>query len=168
MAINYIVNGKATIVLSTVGLIKKTACMSEYFPEPKSEGGKVKVELDLSNYATKADLKNATGFDTSKFAKKVHLASLKSNFDKLDIDKLKNVPSGLSSLKSKVDKLVPVPVDFSKLSDVIKNNVVKKDFYNAKIKNTEDKIPDISNLATKTTLNTKINELKEKYLVLLS
>ena len=73
--------------------------MSEYFPEPKSVG-KVKVELDLSNYATKTDLKNATGIDTSSFAKKVDLASLKSNVGKLDIDKLKNVPSGLSNLKS--------------------------------------------------------------------
>ena len=79
--------------------------MSEYFPEPKSSGGKVKVELDLSNYATKADLKNATGVDTSDFAKKTDLANLKSDVDKLDIDKLKNVPSGLSNLKSKVDKL---------------------------------------------------------------
>ena len=58
--------------------------MSEYFPEPKSFEGKVKVELNLSNYATKADSKNLTGVDTSKFAKKVHLASLKSNIDKLD------------------------------------------------------------------------------------
>ena len=57
--------------------------MSKYFPEPKSSGGKVKVELDLSNYATKADLKNATGVDTSKFAKKVDLTSLKSNVEKL-------------------------------------------------------------------------------------
>ena len=63
--------------------------MSEYFPEPKSSGGKVKVELDLSNYATKADLKNATGVDTSKFAEKVNLANLKSNVDKLDTDKIK-------------------------------------------------------------------------------
>ena len=53
--------------------------MSEYFPEPKSLGGKVKVELDLSNYATKADLKNATGIDTSKFAEKVDLTNLKEN-----------------------------------------------------------------------------------------
>ena len=50
--------------------------MSEYFPEPKSSGGKVKFELDFSNYATKADLKNTTGVDTSEFAKKVDLASL--------------------------------------------------------------------------------------------
>ena len=79
--------------------------MREYFPELKSSGGKLKVELDLSNYATKADLKSATGVDTSKFAKKVVLTNSKSNIDKLDTDNLKSVPSGLSSLKSKVDKL---------------------------------------------------------------
>ena len=94
--------------------------MSEYLGEPKSSGGRVKVELGLSNYATKEDLKNATGVDTSKFAKNVGLANLKSDIDKLDIDKLKNVPRNLSNLKSKVDKLdadklVPAPVDLSKL-----------------------------------------------------
>ena len=98
----------------------------------------MKVELDLSNYATKTDLKNATGIDTSSFAKKVDLANLKSNVDKLDIDKLKNVPTNLSNLKSKVDKLdvdklIPVPVDLSKLSDGVKNYVIKIDLYNAKI-----------------------------------
>ena len=70
--------------------------MSEYFPEPKSSGGKVIVELDLPNYETRTDLKNATSVDTLKFAQKVDLANLKSNVDKLDNDKLKNVPSGLS------------------------------------------------------------------------
>ena len=75
--------------------------MSEYFPEPKSLGGKVKVELDLSNYATKADLKNATGVDTSDFAKKTDSANLKSDIDKLDIDELKNVPTNVISSKSK-------------------------------------------------------------------
>ena len=65
--------------------------MSESFLESKSLGGKVKVELDLPNYATKADLKDATGVDTSKFAKKFDLANLKSNVDKWNIDKLKNV-----------------------------------------------------------------------------
>ena len=100
--------------------------MSEYFPELKSSTRRVKNKLDLSNYATKADLKNATGVDTSKFAEKVDLASLI-----FDVDKLKNRPSGLRSLKSKVDKLdvdklVPAPVDLSKLSDVVKNCVVKK------------------------------------------
>ena len=55
--------------------------------------------MDLSNYATKAYLKNATGVDTSKFAKKVDLDSLKSNVNKLDIDKIKTVPDDLSNLK---------------------------------------------------------------------
>ena len=126
--------------------------MSEYFPEPKSLGGRVKVELDLSNYATKADLKTETGVDTSKFARKADLANLKSNVVKLHIDKLKNVPTDLRNLKTKVDKLdvdklVPVPVDLSKLSDVVKNDVGKEDVYNAKIKNIEDKISDITILA---------------------
>ena len=141
--------------------------MSGYFPEPKSSGGRVKVELNLSNYVTKADLKNATDVDTSKFAIKVDLANLKCHVDKLDIDKLKNVPTDLSNFKSKidkldVDKLVPVPVDLSKLRYVVKNGIVKKDVYNAKIENIEVKIPDITNLATNTTLNAKINEVKKE------
>ena len=64
--------------------------------------------------------------------------------------------------KLDVDKLVPVPIDLSKLSDVVKNCVVKKDVYNAKIKDIEDKIPNIINLATNTTLNAKINEVKNE------
>ena len=60
--------------------------MSECFPLSKFFGANVEVELGLSNYATKADLKNATGVDTSKFAKKADLASWKSKFDELDID----------------------------------------------------------------------------------
>ena len=79
--------------------------MSEYFLKLKSLGANVKVELDLSNYATKADPKNAAGVDASFFVKKTDLANLKSDLDELDIDKLKNVPSGLHSLRSKVDKL---------------------------------------------------------------
>ena len=139
--------------------------MSEYFPEPKSSRGRVKVELDLRNYTTKADLKNATGLDILKFAKKVDLTNLKFDGDKLDIDKSKNVPSNLSNLESKVDildvdKLVPVPVDLSKLSDVVKNDVVKKDVSNVQIKSIEDKVPDITNLAINTTINAKINEVK--------
>ena len=77
--------------------------MSKYFPKPKSLGANVKFELDLSNYATKSDLKNATGVDTSDFAKKTDLANLTSDVDKLDVDKLKNVPCCLSCLKSKVE-----------------------------------------------------------------
>ena len=95
------------------------------------------------------------------------MVSLKTEVDKLDIEKLKSFPNNLNNLKTKVHKLdigklVPVRVDLSKLSTVVKNEVVKKTEYNAKIKNIEDKIPDISNLATKTILNTKINEVKTK------
>ena len=116
--------------------------MSEYFPEPKSLGERLKVELDLPNYVTKVDLKNATGINTSKFAKKLDLLNLKSNVDKLDID-----------------KLVHVPLDLSKLSDIVKNDVVKKEVYNAKIKNVEDNILDITDLATYASLHTEINEV---------
>ena len=79
--------------------------MSEYFLKPKSLGTNVKVELDWSNYATKTNLKNTTGVGTSSFPKKADLANLKSDVNKVDIDKFKNMPSGLSSLKGKVDKL---------------------------------------------------------------
>ena len=66
--------------------------MSEYFLKPKSLGANVKVELDLPTYATKADLKNVAGVNTTNFAKKkTNLANLKSDVDKLDIDKLKNL-----------------------------------------------------------------------------
>ena len=85
--------------------------MSQYFPKPfRSFGGNINVKHDLSNYATKTGLKNVTHVDTSIFALIKNLASLKTEVDKLEID-----------------KLVPVPVDFSKLSDVVKNDVVKKD-----------------------------------------
>ena len=78
-----------------------------YFSEPYIHSkNKTEVELDLSIYAKKPNLKNAKGVDTSKFVKnKNDLANLKSGVDKLDIDKLKNVPNNLSSKKSKVDKL---------------------------------------------------------------
>ena len=84
--------------------------MSQYFPKPfRSFGGNINVKVDLSNYATKADIKNISHVDTSSFALKTNLASLKTEVDKLDID-----------------KLAPVSVDLSELSDVAKNDVVKK------------------------------------------
>ena len=127
----------------------------------------MKGELDLSNYATKTDFKNPKAVETLKFAKKTDLASLKSNVDKLDINKFKNVPTNLSNLKKKIDKLgdyklVSVSVDLSKLSDVVNNDVVKEDVYNSKIKHIEDKIPDITNVATATSLNAKINKIKDE------
>ena len=100
--------------------------MTEYFPEPKYLGRRVKVELNLSNYATKIDLK---GVDTSYFATKTVFAYWKSNVDKLDIDKLKNVSTNLNNLRSKADKLdinnlVLVSVDLGQLGNVVKNEVV--------------------------------------------
>ena len=87
--------------------------MSQYFPKPYEPfGGDINVKVDLSNYATKTDIKNILHIDTSSFALKSNLASLKTEVDKLDIV-----------------KLAPIPVDLSKLSDVIKNHVVKKAVY---------------------------------------
>ena len=128
--------------------------MSKYFPKPYEPfGGDINVKVDLSNYATIKDIKNITHIDTSSFALKSNLANLKTEVDRLDIDKLKSLPSNFSKLKTKVDKLdivklVPVPIDLSKLSDIVKNQVVKKAEYYTKIKSIENKIPNISNLAT--------------------
>ena len=141
--------------------------MSQYFSKPyKPFGGDINLKIDLSNYATKTDIKSISLVDTSGFAKKSNLSSLKTEVDKLDIDKLKILPNNLSNLKNKadklyIDKLVPVPVDLGKLINVVKNEVVKKTEYNAKI-SIEDKIPDMTNLTTKTILNTKVNEVKNE------
>ena len=100
-------NGRVMIILLVVGLIKKTLYkMSQYFPKPYEPfNGDINVRVDLSNYATKDDIKNITHVGTSSFALKTNVTKV----DKLDID-----------------KLVPVPVDLSKLSDVVKNYVIKK------------------------------------------
>ena len=126
----------------------------------------INVNVDLFNYATKADLKNATGIDTSKLAAKSDLASLKAEVDKLDID-----------------KLIPVPVDLRKLSDLVKNDVNKKTAYDklvAKENNIdtsgfvlktkyntdqseiENKIPNTSGLVKKIDYTTKITEIENK------
>ena len=84
--------------------------MSQYFPKRYEPfGGDINVKVDILNYATKADIKNISHVDTSGFALKTNLANLKNEVDKLDID-----------------KLVLVPTDLSKLSNVVKNDVVKK------------------------------------------
>ena len=88
--------------------------MSQYFPPDRSSRGDVKVELDLSNYATKTNLKNVKHGDVSSFASKTNLASLKIEVDEIDAGKLKTVP-----------------VDLAKLSNVVKNDVVKKTEYNS-------------------------------------
>ena len=91
--------------------------MSQYFLKPYEPfGGDINVKIDLSNYAAKADIKNISDLNTSRFALKSNLASLKTEVDKLDID-----------------KLLPVPVDLSKLSDVVKKDV-KKPVYDKLVK----------------------------------
>ena len=131
----------------------------------------MKVELDLSNYATKANLKNATGVEASKFAKNVDFASLKSEVEKLNIDKLEKVPTGLNSLKSKADesyvnKLAPVPVDLSKLCDAVKNEVVKKTEYNELVKNVNAlKTTNTINLVKKLIITRKLVKLKKKKII---
>ena len=80
--------------------------MSQYFLKPYEPFyGGINVKVDLSNYATKSDLKKRTGIDTSKLAVKSDLVNLKTEVDKLDIDKLKCLPTNLRNLKSKVDKI---------------------------------------------------------------
>ena len=143
--------------------------MSQYFPKPYEPfGGNINVKVDLYNYATKTDIKNISHINTSSFVLKTNLASLKTEVDKFDIDKLS-----------------PVPVYLSKLSDVVKNNVVKKTAYDRlvakvnsidtsrfvlKIKYDTDqleignKILNISDLVKNADYNTKITEIRGKSL----
>ena len=114
--------------------------MSRYYPPYKSYSSNVKVELDLTNYATKTDLKNITHVDVSSFASKTNLAALKTEVDKIDVDKLKTAP-----------------VDLAKLTNAVENDLVKKTDYNTKVttietqiagltKNTVDNLADITKL----------------------
>ena len=118
--------------------------MSQYFPNPyRSFGENINVKVDLSNYATKTDLKNITHIDTSSFALKTDLASLKTEADKLEIE-----------------KFALVTVDLSKLCDVVKNDVVKKAVYDklaARVNNI-----DTSDFVLKTKYQTDKTELENK------
>ena len=146
--------------------------MSTYYPRYKSSSNNIKVELDLTNYATKTDLKNIMHVDVSSFASKTNLAALKTEVDKIDVDKLKTAP-----------------VDLAKLTNAVENDLVKKTDYNAKVtniesqiarvnKNTFDNLGDITKLKaidtnsfvlkTKpasdvTTLENKIDTVNKKY-----
>ena len=137
--------------------------MSYYLPY-ESSSNNVKVELDLTNYATKTDLKNITHVDVSSFASKTNLAAVKTEVDKIDTDKLKTVPT-----------------DLAKLTNAIENDVVKKTDYNTKAtsieaqiegltKNTVDNLADITKLkaidtnsfVNKTKFSADINTLDDK------
>ena len=118
--------------------------MSQYFPKRfRSFGRNMNVKVNLSNYATKTDLKNISHVDTSSFALKTNLASLKTEVEKLDID-----------------KLVPVPADLSKLSDVVKKDVAKKPLYD-KLAATVNNI-DTNTFVLKTKYQTDKVELEKK------
>ena len=138
--------------------------MTTYYPPYKSSSNNVKVELDLSNYATKTDLKNITHVDVSSFASKTNLAALKTEVDNIDADKLKTTPT-----------------DLAKLTNAIEHDVVKKTDYNAKVtsiesqivgvtKNTVDNLADITKLeaidtnsfVTRTKLSADANALDDK------
>ena len=121
--------------------------MSQYFPKPfKGFGGNINVKVDLSNYAAKTDLRNITHIDTSNFALKTNLASLKIEADKLDID-----------------KLAPVPVDLSKLSDVVKSDVVTNVVYDELAANVNNM--DTSDFVLKSKYQTDKGELEKKILI---
>ena len=111
-----------------------------YYPPFRSSSNNIKVKLDLTNYATKDDVKNIAHVEVSSYATKTNLASLKTEVDKIDTDKLKTVPA-----------------DLAKLSNVVKNDVVKKTDYSTKVtsieaqiagptKNTVDNLVDITKL----------------------
>ena len=118
--------------------------MSQYFPKPYEPfGGDINVKVDLSNYASKADIKNISHVNTSSFALKTNLANLKTEVDKLGID-----------------NLAPVPVDLSKLSEVVKNDVVKKTVYDKLLTKVND--IDTSGFVLKTKYDTDKLELENK------
>ena len=135
-----------------------------YYPPYRSSSNNIKVELDLSNYATKDDVKNITHIDLSNYATKTNLAALKTEVDKTDVDKLKTTSA-----------------DLAKLSNVVKNDVVKKTDYSTKVtsieaqiagltKNTVDNLADITKLkaidtnsfVTRTKFSADTNSLDDK------
>ena len=133
------------IIHLIVGLIKKTLYkMSQYFLKPYEPfGGDINVKVYLSNYATKLHLKNAAGVDTSKLAGKFDLGSLKAEVDKIDVVKLK-----------------PVPIDLSKLSNVVRTEVVKETVYD-KLATKRNNI-DTNEIALKTKYDTDKSNLEKK------
>ena len=140
--------------------------MSQYFPKPCEPFGRnINVRVDLSN-ATKHDIKNITQIDTSSFSLKTNLANLKSDVDKLDGDKLKPIPTDLGKLSDVVKNDVVKKTDYNKLVTKVDNidtsYLVKKTDYNTKITEIEDKIPDTSSFVKKTDYNTKITETEDK------
>ena len=174
--------------------------MSTHYPPYKSSSNNIKVELDLSNYATKNDLKNITHVDVSSFASKTNLAALKTEADKIDVDKLKTTPTGLVQLTNAVENDLVKKTDYKtkvtsietqiagltldNLADITKLKAIDTNSFVLKTKLASDvttlknkidtidkKIPNISGLATKTSLtsylqtttfNSQVTEVENK------
>ena len=146
---------KKLLVVFMIEKYKRVYYKMSYYPLYKSSSNNIKVELDLTIYPTKTDLKTITHVDLSSFASKTNLAALKTELDKIDIDKLKTVP-----------------VDLAKLTNAVENDLVKKTIYNTRVtsietqiagltKNTVDNLADITKLKA---IDTNIFVLKTKLL----
>ena len=137
--------------------------MSQYYPPYKSSSNNIKVELDLSNYATKDDVKNITHVDVSSYATKTNLAVLKTEVDKIDTDKLKTVPDDLAKLSNVVKNEVVKKTDF-RADDYVKKTKFSGDINSLddKIDKVEKKIPDVSSLETKRNVTTLIKNLNDR------
>ena len=141
--------------------------MSKFYPKPYKAFGKgIKVRVDLSNYGTKTDLKNVTHVDTSSFALKANLANLKTEVDKLDIEKLVLIPTDLSKLSNVVKNDVVKKIIYDKLVTKVNNidisDCVLKTKYNADKTKLEIKIPNVTDFIKKA----KLTELENKILIL--
>ena len=115
----------------------------QYFPPYGGTGGTIKVELDLTNYATKQDVKNITHVDVSSYASKTNLAAVKTEVDKIDTDKLKTVPA-----------------DLAKLTNAVKNELVKKTDYNTKVASIEAEIQGVNKNALNNLADIKVLKTK--------
>ena len=147
--------------------------MSQYFPKPYEPfGGDINVKVDLSNYATKTDLKNVSDIDVSSYARKSNLASLKTEVDKLDIDKLKPVPNDLAKLSNAVKNGVVKKTEYDKLVNKVNGidttNFVSKTKYGKdgsdfedKINKIDKKISDVSDLVKKSALAVVENKIRD-------
>ena len=137
--------------------------MSTFYPRYKSSSSNIKVKLDLTNYATKTDLKDITHTDVSSFASKTNLAALKTKVDKIDGDKLKTVPDDLAKLSNVVKNEVIKKTDFS-ADDYVKKTKFSGDINSLddKIDKVEKKIPDVSSLETKRNVTTLVKNLDNR------
>ena len=143
--------------------------MSQHFPRPSRHEENIKVKIDLTNYATKEDIKDIIHVDTSNFALKTNLANLKTEVDKLDIDKLVPIPNDLSKLSNAVKNVVK-KTKYNKLVTKV-NNIDTSDFvlktkYSTDKTELENKIPDTSNLVKKLITIPKLLKYKIKFLIL--